>query len=47
VTGAAIRVNVARGFAIVSALLGALIAALRPRASLVVEVLVLRSSSLC
>jgi hypothetical protein len=29
-------------FAIVSALLGALIAALRPRASLVVEILVLR-----
>jgi hypothetical protein len=42
VTRAAIRVNVAGGFAIASALLVALIASLRPRASLVVEILVLR-----
>ena len=42
VTGAAIRVNVAAVFAIVFALLGALADALRPRASLVMENLVLR-----
>jgi transposase InsO family protein len=42
VTRAAIRADVAGVFAIVSALLGAVIAALRSRASLVVEILVLR-----
>jgi hypothetical protein len=41
-TAAAVRVNVAVVFAIVSALFGALVAAFRPRASLVLEIIVLR-----
>ena len=41
-TTGALRANVAGVFAIVSALLGAVIAALRSRASLVIEILVLR-----